>query len=310
MKKLPAMTIQSLSISLSVAALCIFSACNSSKKEETTDVEIEVKALINPCPSFSEEPLDLTTHPVPISSASVMINLTHSLIVQPASQNYNIVLKGLTLNQLNQLKAKSCDLSSNCNDTYKVTGIKLWYAIKSSGAIDSLKCYFEPVFLCSSDQDKVKTYKVYPKKHDLPDTSNLYYFENENLKPCTSDHINEITAYRNKIQFIECQNSTNPRSFVNTDDPTGDTKAVLFTFQELDNIMIDNTVNSITLFSMASFDYYSGKLKVQHSIICAPGSYKFAETMAPIYYRSFKDMLGNHANPCPPHCDDVVLKSI
>lgn len=270
--------------------------------EKTTNqivdtVDFNAKATLTNC--GTEVPLNLIFHSVTQNDAQTLVNNSKTQLCFPVSgQSYNLLIDQLPKAVVMELENIACELSSssNCQGTFTLNGVRVYHSLDAN---NTLKCLYQPVKLCSNESTQLKKFQVFP-------SSNFYVFNGTSTAVANATQIAEIANYQAKIKFKDIS-SGNCRDFVDANDETGDFKYVLYSFQELYAIMNENKANYIKFVTFTNTFQIGGETKVRHSILVSPENVPIPFIGMDSLKLIFKDMVGDHANPCPPQCEYVKL---
>lgn len=246
-----------------------------------------------------EDLLDLGMHPVDTFSATALIDSSLILLKLDGSTSMNKLMNEPDSAVIHQLRdsALSLHVSAHANQGF-VTGVRLWFTLNNS----TINCLFEPVCLYSSDTGSVRTYSI---------TSNqrLFYLENHNLMTADSIHLARMSDYYQGIRFKDDPSVNSYRTFISSTENRGDVRSLLYSFQEIDSVMLNNSSVSVKLWSYAYRLRINDTIRSRQGIMLSPAAYSNGSKSNPEKIRlSFKGRLADRANPCPPECDQVSFR--
>jgi hypothetical protein len=185
-----------------------------------------------------------------------------------------------------------------------VTGLQVLPALEN----DNLRLLYLPMYMCkasvASDSFNVTTF-----------TSDTLYYTADGFNSANDDELNWIRNYRNNIRFKESGTLTRP--FNNEMDSTGDTRAVMLTFQGIDAVLEQNTSDTLKIWNLAfKIPGAPAANSIRQSLLLGPDSLTPQHLTALrkkkvsgklFLIGSFTGKFADRSHLCPPSCDIVLM---
>jgi hypothetical protein len=187
---------------------------------------------------------------------------------------------------------------------YYLTGLQMEFAVNTDNS-NTYCIVFTPVRMYDGKQLATgSNYYSYTKKEGTS-----YVFDGTIFQSISGTQRGNYTAkYREKIQILHSDLEGDTHcGFI----PGYDVNSMVFTFQELFNIMFDNRVKPssdniftgyetepIIIFNCVRKDGLNPNLLIKHGLLLSPNIWISAGI--------FEGAFGNLAHLCPPHCTNLV----
>jgi hypothetical protein len=263
-----------------------FLACNPTDKPQQNN-----GIALNRTP-VPEDVLDLAGHPKEPAIGEALIDKCKDSIRVDSSTYLNRVIEIIHKSALPSLKQKASDLRTSDTDN-SVLAVRIIYGLNAS---KQMKLYYQPLFLKRTTGNAIKAGAEY----DPTATPDYYKYVSSPPSFSVVSSATVAAAVSNYTNHITFRNSNNAhfRKFLNTanTDSTGDVKAVVYSFQEIDSLINGNPTDVVYILNSAENIRANHKTYMRHSLLLGPD-----EKVQPIYM--FYMMYGNLSHLCPPSCN-------
>ena len=279
----------------SLMGLC--TACSDSAGENKS-----IKLDVNLIKTIDiEDVLDLGTHPMGRDTADLFIDSTSLLLSVQGGAGANAFVAQLNQAALMALRDSAKAIhSANYPNSNFVTAVRLWLSMDNY----SVKSIYEPLSLCTSDTGTTRTYSVIS-------ANRFFVYQGGNFVNASTGELVKIDSYQQNMLFRIEPNNTNYRHFIKAETDRGDAKSLLYTFQELDSVMMSNQSSAVKIWSYGYRNRIQDTLRSRQGLLLSPENYDYKTKTNPKSIRlTFKGRLADRAKLCPPNCSEVSYEIV
>ncbi len=282
----------------------ILTGCGPDKPEEVQNKQDSTKKDVAMMTTVVEDTLDLSKHPVDEGDAEIEFGACNDFVRVRKVLKVSREAEDIDTGAFRKLKTIANN-SVPPGGQY-VTGIKITYGLKP--LVGKMDLLYTPIYMYKlrdslapvlNPKEKWGIYLVIDNPAYFTYNTTIDSFQ------VTSDY-DCIEKYRSNIKIDhDGPGNGDYEDFNDVLDATGDVRSVIFSFQEIDSVIVKNLgTRSVKVFNASVKVPYNGSLIMKHSLLLGPDS-KNPAAAPKVFYGGFNNKYANLGHLCPPGCSTV-----
>jgi len=287
-------------LSLLFATCLYLIGCHSEKPKEDPDKKESNQQQSMAVSVQIEDTLDLSKHPVEEPHAEIEFTACDDFISILKLRKVKRQAEEIVIGAFAKLK-KVANNSVPAGTQY-VTGIKITFGLKT--VLGKMDLLYTPIYMHKlrdslTAGEKWGIYSITDNPAYFTYNTTIDSFQVTNDYDC-------IEKYRSYIKIDHDGNGPAGFEDFNSDlTGAGDVRSVIFSFQEIDSVIVKNPgINSLKVFNASVKVPYNNDTIMKHSLLLGPDS-KDPALLPRIFYGGFNNKYANLGHLCPPGCATV-----
>lgn len=280
-----------------IAALVLIngltSCCNCN--ESKTPLAFANTAIASP-----EDITDLHLAPIEFTTAYSKIEQAISTLSITTNSLYPIAAV-IRIQHLLAFKELAAQQIATTTYTNYITAMQIHFAIDQVYP-DSIHLLYQPIGL-RRGLGANNTYS-----YSIPNPTATYYeYSTVNGFQAVSNPTVQTKKYREDIRIKRTDTSL-PPDFHKADDITGDVTSIIYTFQEMEEVLYENNSITLNIWNYVNDTIVTSKTYTKHSLFLSPGYFSYPAQASLLGSVPFKGNFANHPHLCPPACEEFTFK--